>query len=51
MEKIEALSRLTGSVGLVRMNSINGDNEISLREVTDELREKFDKMVVRREEE
>jgi hypothetical protein len=35
MEKIEALSRLTGNVGLIRMNSIMGDNEISLKDITD----------------
>jgi hypothetical protein len=51
MEKIEALSSMTGSLGLVRMNSISGDNEISLKDINDELREKFDKIVVRHEEE
>lgn len=51
MEKIEALTKLTGNFGLIRRNSIMGDNEISLKDITDELREKFDKMVVHREEE
>lgn len=47
MEKVEALSRQTGNFGLIRMNSISGDQEISLRDITEELREHFDKMVVR----
>jgi hypothetical protein len=40
-----------GNVGLNRLNSIEGENEISLKDIIDELREKFDKMVILREEE
>jgi hypothetical protein len=35
MEKIEALSRTTGNMGLIRKNSILGDEDISLKDITD----------------
>ena len=51
IQKIQDRCYQGESYGLLRKNSIEAEEQITLKEVIDELRIKYDKMVIRRQDE